>query len=42
MGQKDVVDLYDRIGSGAEVQVIRGALGETEAGQSYASHLSRL
>lgn len=42
MGQKDVVDLYNRVGSGAEVQVIRGTLGETEAGQSYAHHLSRL
>lgn len=42
MGHKDVVDLYDRIGSGAEVQVIRGTLGDTKAGQSYAHHLSRL
>lgn len=42
MGHKDVVDLYNRIGSGAEVQVIRGTLGDTAAGQSYAHQLSKL
>ena len=36
MGMKDVVDLYDRIGEGAEVRVMRGSLLETWAGQEYA------
>jgi lipoprotein-anchoring transpeptidase ErfK/SrfK len=36
MGQKDVVDLYDRIGEGAEVRVMRGSLLETWVGQEYA------
>lgn len=36
MGQKDVVDLYDRIGEGAEVRVMRGSLLETWEGQEYA------
>jgi lipoprotein-anchoring transpeptidase ErfK/SrfK len=35
MGMKDVVDLYDRIGEGAEVRVMRGSLLETWAGQEY-------
>lgn len=29
MGCKDVVDLYDRIGAGADVHVIRGSLGHS-------------
>jgi lipoprotein-anchoring transpeptidase ErfK/SrfK len=37
MGMKDVVDLYDRIGEGAEVRVMRGSLLETWAGQEYAN-----
>ena len=36
MGQKDVVDLYDRIGEGAEVRIMRGSLLETWEGQEYA------
>ena len=35
MGMKDVVDLYDRIGEGAEVRVMRGSLLDTWAGQEY-------
>jgi len=37
MGMKDVVDLYDRVGEGAEVRVMRGSLLDTWAGQEYAS-----
>jgi lipoprotein-anchoring transpeptidase ErfK/SrfK len=40
MGMKDVVDLYDRIGEGAEVRVMRGSLLDTWAGQEYASKRS--
>jgi lipoprotein-anchoring transpeptidase ErfK/SrfK len=36
MSSNDVIDLYKRIGVGAEVQVIRGSLKETPAGQLYA------
>jgi lipoprotein-anchoring transpeptidase ErfK/SrfK len=36
MGMKDVVDLYNRVGEGAEVRVIRGSLLETLPGQEYA------
>lgn len=36
MSSADVIDLYKRIGVGAEVQVIRGSLMETAAGQRYA------
>jgi lipoprotein-anchoring transpeptidase ErfK/SrfK len=36
MGMKDVVDLYDRVGEGAEVRVIRGSLLDTRPGQEYA------
>ncbi|MCW1926057.1 L,D-transpeptidase [Luteolibacter arcticus] len=35
MGMKDVVDLYDRIGEGAEVRIMRGSLLDTWAGQEY-------
>jgi lipoprotein-anchoring transpeptidase ErfK/SrfK len=35
MGARDVVDLYNRVGTGAEVQIIRGSLTHTKAGQSY-------
>lgn len=35
MGGKDVIDLYDRIGAGAEVRIIRGTLGGTRDEQSY-------
>jgi hypothetical protein len=27
MGTKDVIDLYNRVGTGADVYVIRGSLG---------------
>jgi lipoprotein-anchoring transpeptidase ErfK/SrfK len=40
MGMKDVVDLYNRVGEGAEVKVIRGPLTETAEGQEYARHHS--
>jgi hypothetical protein len=36
MSSSDVVDLYNRVGIGAEVQVIRGGLTTTPEGQSYA------
>lgn len=36
MGMKDVVDLYNRVGEGAEVKIIRGSLMDTWAGQEYA------
>lgn len=35
MGGKDVIDLYNRVGAGAEVRVIRGTLGATREQQSY-------
>jgi len=37
MGMKDVVDLYDRVGEGAEVRVFRGSLMETAEGRAYAA-----
>ncbi len=36
MGCRDVVDLYNRVGEGAEIQVIRGSLLSTQPGQVYA------
>jgi lipoprotein-anchoring transpeptidase ErfK/SrfK len=36
MGSGDVIDLYKRIGVGAQVQVIRGPLITTQEGQRYA------
>jgi lipoprotein-anchoring transpeptidase ErfK/SrfK len=36
MGMKDVIDLYDRVGEGAEVRVMRGSLLNTSEGQVYA------
>jgi lipoprotein-anchoring transpeptidase ErfK/SrfK len=36
MSSNDVIDLYKRIGVGAEVQVIRGPLTSTHEGQRYA------
>ncbi|WP_226894711.1 L,D-transpeptidase [Luteolibacter marinus] len=36
MGMKDVVDLYNRVGEGAEVRVMRGSLLDTWEGQEYA------
>lgn len=36
MSSNDVIDLYKRIGVGAEVQVIRGPLISTSEGQRYA------
>lgn len=41
MGMKDVVDLYNRVGEGAEVRVIRGSLMDTWAGQEYARKTSK-
>ncbi len=35
MGGKDVIDLYERVGAGAEVQIIRGTLGATRDQQGY-------
>lgn len=40
MGMKDVVDLYNRVGEGAEVRVMRGSLLDTWAGQEYARKYS--
>ncbi|MGE9270180.1 MAG: L,D-transpeptidase family protein [Verrucomicrobiales bacterium] len=36
MGMKDVIDLYNRVGEGAEVQVMRRSLLHTQEGQAYA------
>ena len=36
MGMQDVVDLYNRVGEGAEVRVIQGSLRQTPEGKSYA------
>lgn len=38
MGSRDVIDLYDRIGPGAEVRVIRGSLGSTRSERSYVAN----
>jgi hypothetical protein len=40
MGMKDVVDLYNRVGEGAEVRIIRGSLMDTSVGQEYARKTS--
>jgi L,D-transpeptidase catalytic domain len=37
MGSKDVIDLYDRIGHGADVFVIRGSIQSKSANQASAS-----
>lgn len=36
MGMKDVIDLYNRVGVGAEVRVMRSSLLNTGPGQEYA------
>ena len=36
MSSRDVIDLYHRIGVGAEVNVIRESLNDTDAGRQYA------
>lgn len=36
MGMRDVVDLYNRVGEGAEVRVLRGSLLQTREGREYA------
>ena len=36
MGMRDVIDLYNRVGEGAEVRVMRGSLLNTAEGQAYA------
>lgn len=35
MRSRDVIDLYKRVGEGAEVRVIRGPLSHTREGKSY-------
>lgn len=40
MGMRDVVDLYNRVGEGAEVRVMRGSLLETSAGREFARRYS--
>jgi|694.fasta_scaffold128960_3 lipoprotein-anchoring transpeptidase ErfK/SrfK len=42
MGTKDVVDLYNRIGYGADVYVVRGALHQTKAGHAWAQKQGRI
>lgn len=37
MGSRDVIDLFGRLGEGAEVHVIRGPLTSTPQGAAYAS-----
>ncbi len=37
MGSRDVIDLFGRLGEGAEVHVIRGSLTSTDPGATYAS-----
>jgi len=37
MGSRDVIDLFGRLGEGAEVHVIRGPLTSTAPGAAYAS-----
>ncbi len=37
MGSRDVIDLYGRLGEGADVHVIRGPLSSTAPGLSYVS-----
>lgn len=37
MGMRDVVDLYNRVGEGAEVRVFRGSLLQTREGREYAA-----
>lgn len=41
MGMRDVVDLYDRVGEGAEVRIMRGSLVETAAGQEHVRRTMR-
>jgi lipoprotein-anchoring transpeptidase ErfK/SrfK len=36
MGSRDIVDLYKRIGVGAEIHVVRGSLLSTPQGKAYA------
>jgi len=36
MGMKDVIDLYNRVGEGAEVRVMRSSLLNTSEGRAYA------
>lgn len=38
MGSKDVADLYNRIGTGADVFVVRGAIHTDKSGQATASN----
>ena len=40
MGMRDVVDLYNRVGEGAEVRVSRGSLLTTREGREYAQRQS--
>lgn len=41
MGMRDVVDLYNRVGEGAQVHVMRGSLLDTSAGREYAQTHAR-
>ena len=36
MKSKDVIDLYKRVGVGADVKVMRAGLASTSAGRQYA------
>ncbi len=43
MGCKDIVDLYNRVGTGANVTITRGPLSETPEGQAYqASRIGKI
>jgi len=41
MRSKDIIDLYRRVGVGAEVKIIRGGLSSTTAGRSYYRSLAQ-
>jgi len=40
MASKDVIDLYRKIGEGAEVNILRESLNDTDAGRQYAAMTS--
>lgn len=40
MASKDVIDLYRKIGIGAEVNILRESLDDTDAGRQYAAMVS--
>ncbi|GAA5494723.1 hypothetical protein Rhal01_00887 [Rubritalea halochordaticola] len=41
MTSSDVIDLYSRIGVGAQVEVVRGSLSSTREGREYAKAIDR-